>query len=331
MLFFLYGEDSYRSRQKLRELKDKFVKEVDSSGASISTVDGSSATYSLISNAVNAPSLFARRRMVIIENIFGNKSKTITKEINEYFKKAKTDNNIIIFWDEIWEDKKNSKTKTALFLFLKKQKYAQYFHQLSNTEAIGWAKKEVESAGAKISHQAAVTFQSLVGNDLWSASNELEKLINFKIGQTANLDIPIRKDVFIEEEDVRNFITGHFDSNIFLLTDSIGGRNKTLAIKLLEDEIEGGMSESQILSMAIRQYHILLRIREAIDRGYTSRKIMNVLKLPPFIVNKGISQVRNYTLPALKNILNYLIRTDKEMKSGQADIRTKLSLMIAKL
>jgi DNA polymerase-3 subunit delta len=331
MLFFLYGEDSYRSRQKLRELKDKFVKEVDATGSSITTVDGSAANYSDISNALNAPSLFARRRMVIVENIFSNKSKTTTKELNEYFKKAKSDNNIIIFWDEIWDDKKDAKTKTALFLFLKKQKYAQCFNQLSNTETINWIKKEIESAGAKISHQAVVTFQSLLGSDLWNAKNELEKLINFKIGQTASLNIAGRKDVFIEEEDVRNFVSGHFDSNIFLLTDSIGSRNKTLAVRLLEDEINSGLSESQILNMVIRQYHILLRIREAIDRGHTSRKIMNILKLPPFIVNKGIAQVRNYNLSMLKNILNYLIKTDKEMKSGQADIRTKLSLMIAKL
>jgi DNA polymerase-3 subunit delta len=319
MLFFLYGEDSYLSRQKLRELKEKFLKEVDATGSSLTVVDGSTASYSEISNSINAPSLFARRRMVVIENIFANKSKAIVKELNEYLKNTKADNNIIVFWDEICEDKKNAKTKTALFLFLKKQKYAQCFNRMSNTETISWVKKKAESAGAKISHQAAVTFQSLIGNDLWSASNELEKLINFKIGR------------FIEEEDVRHFISGHFDSNIFLLTDSIGARNKALAVRLLEDEIESGLSESQILNMVTRQYRILLLIRSAIDQGHTSRKIMSTLKLPPFIVNKAVSQVRNYTLPALRNILNYLIRTDREMKSGQADIRTRLSLMIAKL
>ena len=331
MLFFIYGQVGFRSRLKLQELKDKFIKEVDMSGSSLSVLDGTSASFNEISNSINAPSLFARRRMVVIENIFASKGQTIIKDLNEYFKKTRPDNNIIIFWDEIWEDKKNARTKTAFFLFLKKQKYAQCFNQLSNTETINWIKKEAMLSGAHISHQAATAFQSLIGNDLWQVKNELEKLINFKMGKTIDLNILEKKDVFIEESDVRDFVRGNFDSNIFLLADSIGSKNKALALELLEDEIEGGLSEPQILNMVIRQYHILLRIREALDRGYTSRKIINALKLQPFIVHKGITQVRNYTLPMLKNILNYLIKTDQEMKSGQADIRTKLSLMITKL
>jgi DNA polymerase-3 subunit delta len=331
MLFFIYGQDNYRSRLKLNELKDKFLKEVDITGSSISIIDGISASFSDISNAINAPSLFARRRMVIIENIFANKGQSIIKDLNELFKKNAPDNNIVIFWDEIWEDKNNARSKTALFQLLKNQKYAQCFNQLSNTETINWIKKEAERIGANISHQAAITFQSLVGNELWLVKNELDKLINFKSGKTADLNIVQMKEIFIEESEVRDFVRGKFDSNIFLLTDSIGSKNKALALKLLEDEIDGGLSEPQILKMVIRQYHILLRIREALDHGYTSRKIINALKLQPFIVNKGITQVRNYTLPMLKNIMNYLIKTDQEMKSGQSDIRTKLSLMITKL
>jgi DNA polymerase III subunit delta len=331
MLFFIYGQDSYRSRLKLNELKDKFRKEVDVSGSSLTVIDGVSASFSDISNAINASSLFARRRMVIIENIFTNKGQNIIKDLNELFKKNTAENNIVIFWDEIWEDRNNARAKTAFFQFLKAQKFAQCFNPLSNTETINWIKKEAEGAGAHISHQAATTFQSLVGNDLWQVKNELNKMINFKAGQIADLNLVQKKEVFVEESDVRDFVRGNFDSNIFLLTDSIGNKNKAQAIQLFEDEIDGGLSEVQILSMVIRQYHILLRIREALDHGFTSRKIINALKLQPFIVNKGITQVRNYTLPMLKNIMNYLIKTDQEMKSGQSDIRTKLSLMIIKL
>src|SRR3989339_652782 len=76
MLIFLYGEDSFRSRNKLNELKEKFLREIDPQGNSLSTIDGSMANFSQINESISPSSLFASKRMVVIENIFANSKKT---------------------------------------------------------------------------------------------------------------------------------------------------------------------------------------------------------------------------------------------------------------
>ncbi|MBI3627096.1 hypothetical protein HY224_03555 [Candidatus Uhrbacteria bacterium] len=56
MIFFLHGADTYRSRQKLKEIKDKFRKDVDPSGLNITVLDGAKADLDILSRAfMSAP------------------------------------------------------------------------------------------------------------------------------------------------------------------------------------------------------------------------------------------------------------------------------------
>lgn len=348
MIIFLYGDDSFRSRQKLNELKEKFLREVDPSGNSLTALDGEAAPMEKINEAIGSGTLLAKKRMVIIENIFSGKNQAVFGQILNYLKNKKTTDNIIIFWDSAVKAKKSKNREEALkidsegrekklpadplklFEFLAKQKYAQQFNALSNTEAAGWAKKEVEARGGKITARAAQTLISLTGGDLWQASNEINKLLNYKLGREPKLARG-GEPAIIEAEDVELLTRGNFDENIFALTDAVSGKNKALAAKLLEEQIEAGLTDSHLIVMIIRQFRILLQIRQALDSGHTSRKMISQLKLHPFIVQKGINQVRNFSLPALKNILNELVKIDYRMKTGQADAKTMLNLLIAKM
>ena len=73
MIIFLYGEDTYRSRQKLNELKLKFIKDVDARGNNIKLINAEIAGLNEINEAFSASSLFVSRQMVIIENVLKNK------------------------------------------------------------------------------------------------------------------------------------------------------------------------------------------------------------------------------------------------------------------
>ena len=71
MIIFLYGEDTFRSRKKLKELKNRFLKEIDSSGYSLAVIDGEKTCLEEINSAVSALSLFTKKRMIVISDIFG--------------------------------------------------------------------------------------------------------------------------------------------------------------------------------------------------------------------------------------------------------------------
>lgn len=357
MIIFLFGEDTFRSRQKLKDLKDKFIREVDPSGASLTILNGESITMEKISESIGPGTLLAKKRMIIIEDLFINKEKTIFNKINDYLEDKKSQDNIIVFWDSRIKTKKVKNkeavmkidnagrekaltgTQLQLFKFLVKpsqitkagmQKYTQQFNLLSNTEVTGWAKKEIERQGGKITYQAAQLLTSLVGSDLWQTSNEISKLLSYKYGQKPKITKG-GEAVTIEKEDVEMLVRGNFDENIFSLTDAISNKNKAQATKLLEEQIEAGLTDSYLMNMIVRQFKILLQIRQGLDSGMSSRKMINSLKLHPFIVQKGINQVRRFNLQTLKNILHELIKIDFKMKTSQADAKTMLNILIASI
>lgn len=323
MIIFIYGEDTYQSRIKLRELKDKFIREVDPSGENLSVLDGVVADLGKLNEAMSAQSLFVRKRMVVVENIFANKNKVFIDQLVEYLNNIKKSNdNIIIFWDSI-SGEKNKASK--LFKFLSSQKFVQHFQPLTNTEATAWTKKEVERNGAKITMQVAMHLTSMFVSNLWQLSTEIEKLINYKKSLSNDGEI----EILIS--DIELMSRGVVDENIFAMTDAISNKNTSLALQLFEKEIEAGVAEHYLIHMIARQFKILMQVRQALDSGHGSRKIISDLKLHPFIVQKASAQVRNFDLNVLKNVYLKLVEMDYLFKTGQGDLSNMICLFMAKI
>lgn len=344
MIIFLYGEDNFRSRLKLNELKDKYLKEIDKLGSGLKTLAGANRSFSEIVEAVSPFSLLSKKRLIIIEDIFLNKDGEILEKLGAYLKNKKSDDNIIIFWesgiklkkiknvllpmllDSGGREKPLNKKQAALFKFLSGQKYSFSYNLLSNTELANWTRKQATVRGGKISAKAAEMLIGLVGNDGWQISNELDKLLSYKA--TAKLT---KADIEIEAEDVKNLVRGNFSENIFALTDALSVKNKALAIKLLDEQLEAGSDGQYLLNMFVRQFRILLQIKQALEAGLSQRQIASRLKLHPFVLQKGVEQARNFSLLVLKNIFNQLVKIDYLVKSGQSDYVVELNTLIAKI
>lgn len=346
MIIFLYGEDSFRGRQKLDELKGKFMREIDPSGNNVNWIDGGTASADEIVSATGAGSLLSKKRMVIVSEIFTSKKADIFESVLAYFKKQKNNDNIIIFFDTSLKIKKTrtkeevcridsagkesplAKLPMQLFKFLSGQEYSQHFGALTNSETAAWVKKEFAKRGGEISNQALQVLLGMTGNGLWQLDNEINKLLNYKQSGKLKLD---KVKTIIEADDIENLVRGNIDENIFALTDAISAKNKSLAAKLLEEQIEAGVSEGYLISMLTRQFRILLQIKQAIESGESQKKILSSLKLHPFIIQKGMAQARNFTLLNLKNFLGQVAEVDYMMKSGKSDAKTMLFMLIAKI
>lgn len=329
MIIFLYGADTYRSRQKLKEFKNKYISEVDPDGSSLVVLEGETVQLDDINKAVASPSLFVRKRMIVIENIFSQKNKKLFEDLADYLKKKFNDNeddNIIIFWDDTEGIKMGT---NKLFKYLSKAKLVQNFKPFSNTEATTWIRQEVKKRNVNLRQQAAFLLTSLYGSDLWQLSNEIEKLANYK--KALNPELLAGGEVVIEPIDVEELCRGKTDENIFAFTDAISSKNKALALDLFEKEMEAGIADTYLLFMITRQFKILIQVRDCLDNGLTSRQIINALKLHPFVVQKAITQANRFNIKILKQIFSKLVSLDKLMKSGMADFKSAISLMIMRL
>ncbi len=322
MIIFLHGADSFRSRRMLIEMKQKFIKDVDPNSQSLSFLDGTTTTLKEISEKINTGSLFVKKRLVVIENIFKNKKTKLLVELTDFLKNFSTsDDNIIIFIDgEIIVKNKVLKVDAKkLFTFLSKQKYAQEFPALSNIQLLSFIKKEAAIYEKEMSSIAASLLINLANSDLWIITNELKKLAFYSSSK------------IITEKDVKELCHGAVNEDIFALTDALSAKNRNLALKLLEEQYAAGLSDEYLIAMLIRQFKILLQIRSALDINSSQSEMASQLKLHPFIIKKGLSQARNFSAESLKNYLNQLINLDFSNKNGLSQIKTELMLLISSL
>lgn len=337
MIIFFYGENDFKISQKIKELQDKFVREVDTSGQNIFKFDGEKIKLEEIAGQIASGSLFSSKKMVLIFDLIKNKQKNIYKNLLDYLEKNKVANSsdIFIFIEKnikaktgnslvkVSSGKENvlNKEEKELYNFFQRQKFTQEFKNFNSLELNNLIKKELSDNNLKIENKEVQLLLAMSGNETWNIFNELKKIINFKLGQNS--------DNKVSAEDIGKISSGVFSENIFAFTDAISAKNNKLASQILEEQYLAGLEPDYILSMLLRQFKILLQIRELLDINYNTAKITASLRLHPFIINKGINQAKNFEAKKLKKIINILAETELQNRQGNPNIKVIINLLVA--
>ncbi|MDD4443466.1 MAG: DNA polymerase III subunit delta [Patescibacteria group bacterium] len=320
MLIFLYGENTFRLHRFLQETKNRFTKEVASASSSLDILDGQTIVTSAIIEKINTGSLFARKRLLIIDNLFRNKKTTIFKEILDYLPKIENRDDLVVIFKEgrIVEKSLNADGK-KLFNFLKKQKFSQEFKNLSPASLNNFIKKEAELYNKKINQAACDALIRQSDDDLWLISQSIKKAA-----------LATDKEL-IDLETISFYIVDHFKEDIFALTDAISNKNHALALKILEEQFAAEISDEFLIVMLARQFKILIRIKSALAKGLAAEEIAQTLKIHPFVVKKGIPQANNFSINQLKYCFNKIIEFDKKNKTGEGELKSELLLLISNI
>lgn len=327
MIIFLYGDDTFRSHQKLKELKEKFVREIDKSALNIETLDGAKLTVPDFEKAINTMPFLAKKRMVIVHDLLSkNRSQKTPKDLVDVLVKKLPEDVIIIFWESQNFGSKDRKAKSAktggpLFVFLSKEKFAYSFNPLEPAQAAAWAGNEIKNRGGKIERPALNLLADLTGDNLWQMNSEIEKLLAFSRGQE------------IKMTDVEVLVKSKLEEDIFKLTDAIGAKNKSLATKLISEQLQAGTSPVELLSKIVWQFKNLLLVKNFIEEngsGYNPTRLQYQLGLHPFVIKKTAAQVKNYSLENLKKIYKNLLAIDFKLKTSQSSPEVLFDLLIAK-
>jgi len=330
MIIFLYGPDTFRSRQKLKQIKDKFIKEVDKSGLNIETLNGSTLETSEFEKAVSTPSFLAKKRLVIIEDLISkNKGQKIQKEILEALDKNGLKDTIIVFWESGLDGSKSKKSRSKtsakrsnlLFNRLKKEEYAQEFNLLAEGGVYRWTAAETKNRGGKIEPQALRLLTDLVGNNLWQMNSEIDKLLAFAKNQS------------ITVAAVESLVKTKLDDDIFKLTDALGQKNKEVALKLITDQLKSGTSPTELLAKITWQFKNLLLVKNFVEKngdGYPSGRLTYQLGLHPFVIKKTMAQVKCHDPASLKKNYQRLLSIDYKIKTSQVDPEVLFDLLVIK-
>ena len=138
MIIFIYGLDTFRSRQYLNKIMTKFKVDRDPNGYNVVTLDAEIVTSAgaIISEMFATPFL-AEKRMVIVKNLLSAKSVEARQQISDIIKNNRLPSSTVaVFWERA-ETYKNKDSK-ALLELLQKEKYQERFSLLTLSEAATW-------------------------------------------------------------------------------------------------------------------------------------------------------------------------------------------------
>ncbi|KKP59522.1 MAG: polymerase III protein [Candidatus Magasanikbacteria bacterium GW2011_GWC2_34_16] len=320
MIIYIYGEDTFRSRQYLREQVAKFKQARDPQGYNVVFLDSAKAeTGKVLGELVNVPFL-AEKRMIVLENILTNNDKELLGEIITRVEKNNIpESNVVIFW----QGKGKSKVKEAAELekLLQKEKYAREFAALTPSQLSKWVADEIKTKGG-VASSAALQF--LVANtkgDIWYLNSLIEQLVSYA------------QDREIQLADVQLFLEEKIDDNVFNMVEAIVNGNRKQAFKLLNEQRRLGEDDFKLFGLIVWQFRILLALRALFDveDNMTSDAMAKKLKLHPFVVKKNLALVKRYTLARLKDLYDQLLQIDIKTKTGQGDQSMLLDLFVGRV
>jgi DNA polymerase-3 subunit delta len=310
MVIFLYGPDTFRSRQKLNEIIERY-KKIHKSGLSLKFFDFEKDSFEDFRDTLKSSSMFREKKLLVLKNLFSNR-----KVENDFLKNlkeiSKSKEIILVYEKEIDE-------KSPLAKELKKEAKFQNFELLEGERLKNWVKREFQKYQAKISNEAIQKLINYVGSDLWQMENEIKKLVNFRD----------KKEIKIK--DIELLVKPKIETDIFKTIDAIAAKNKKRALSLIKEHLQVGDSPTYLLAMINFQFRNLLMIRDLIERGKSLTNILRELDLHPFLIKKIYFLAKKFSLEDLKKIYQKIFETDLGIKTGKVDPETALDLLITEI
>ncbi len=310
MLFFLYGPDTYRSRQKLNEMIDGY-KKTNPEGLSLKYFDASCEPFNDLIDGLQQISMFGEKKMIVIRNIFANK--LFKEKLLENYKKLLDSSDLLVVYEE------DAPKKEKLLDLLKEKTKSQEFAVLEGRLLENWLEKELANQQVKINLQALDLLLDYVGSDLWQLSNEIKKLADFKKGET------------IAVEDIKLLVKPIIETDIFKTIGMIAQKNKKQALSLIHHHLQKGEAVLYLLSMINFQLRNLLIIKDLMEKNRPYYAILKETKMHPFVVRKSYELAAKFTFLELKKIYQKLFEVDLDIKTGKVDPEVALDLFISSI
>lgn len=180
-----------------------------------------------------------------------------------------------------------------------------------------WIKASAQAKGARITPAAIAYLADLVGNDLWTLNQELEKLAAYASGRS------------IEEGDVGELVSQVREANIFTAVDAMIGGRPAVALRLLHQLRQDGEEPPRIIAMLERQLRLLALARESMDKGVQERNLAGILGVTKqFVVRKTVEQARKLSLQDITRRYHQLLEADLGIKQGRLEPDLALELLV---
>jgi DNA polymerase-3 subunit delta len=118
---------------------------------------------------------------------------------------------------------------------------------------------------------------------------------------------------------------------VFDLVDALGRRDGRTAAQTLHRLLDAGEHPLGLLAMIVRQFRLLIQVKELKTEGANPQTIAKELGIHPFPARKLHNQAAYFTAAQLEAVYRHLLETDVGIKSGEIEAEVALDLLVAGL
>ena len=174
--------------------------------------------------------------------------------------------------------------------------------------------------GYKINNGDVVYFINRVGNNINNVTNELDKLMLYKIN-----------DKIINRNDIDLLMVEIIDDSIYDLVNCILKNDNEKAIKLYNNFIDNGMDVNQIVAIIAAQIRLLYQVKRLYNSGKSNDEIAKILEFKSvYRVKYLLSDSYYYSESDLVKYLSKLADIDNAIKTSNGDGNMLMQLFIVK-
>lgn len=342
MFYLLHGDDEFGSREQLKKLRQQGDFQYNQD-----TYSGSEVDLNTLIITSNTMPFLSEQRLVVVEGLpkrkrgeaadnattdnataeaapkgkskkgkKGGKGAALTragfeKALAEHISEMAETTVLILLVDEVL-DAANPLMKAA-------EKYGKIIQSNVPKGAAleAWIAKRARGNNVKITPEAATLLANFIGSHLRLLANELDKLATY-----------IGHDGTITAKEIR-LLSAHIqEARIFDLTDALAQRNRKQALNILHDLLADGEPPLKLISTITSQVRSLLLVKELAQKGMRSGQIASTTGMAPFIAEKAIRQVGNFTVVQLENAYRQLLATDAALKRSRMAPEMALDLLV---
>ena len=307
MIYILYGEEEFLLNEYVKKIKKAF----GSIQLGVNYIQIDESNVSNIISDIETPAFGFEKKLIIAKDTGLFKKKNTTSErITEYLKETEIPDVELIFIEKDIE-------KNSLFNLVQKIGKVEEFKEQKLPQLISKVVSLTKAYDIIIKENVAQYFIECVGTNMSDIVNELRKLIEYA-----------GKGNEITRDAIDNLSIKKSESIIFELTDSLGKKNITEALNVLNNLIYAKEPVQKILVMLYNHFKKLYIIKLAKEQRRSSLEILKLKPNQMFLVKKYEEQAGRFSKVDIEMILKEIIKLDNLSKSGLVDINIGLESIL---
>lgn len=315
MLYIFHGPDDFSRAEKIAELK-KVLGDPTTADMNTTVLNGQGLTLSEIRHSTDALPFLAPKRLVIVSDYLGYLAgkPAELEALLDYVGQLPPTTDLVLIEREALE-------RRHPILKMAGETGVVHFAGLDKNNLQSWINKRAGEMGAEIEPNAAYLLARLVGPELRTLNNELEKLALF-----VNFARPI------QQADVELLVPYTEEAEKFGMSNAIGQRNAQKAFDQLRKELDEGKNPMAIMGGIAAQVRALIEVKDMAERGMTPAEIAQAKGWrSDYAAKMRLREAAKFSMARLEEILELLLEFDLAIKTGRMDSLLALDTLIARL